>query len=164
MKSRADCDCLCHSGGIVLHVVQCCDGIASLCRRKPIPVQRNLETHLPKNQIDSPPIGGPINCEGCSTLLHGGLSSFRAGGPTSNLPKMRLFGKYAFTSRPADPSTATISAWYRLRSSRPISCQIERALWSASISRSTSTGRNNSWERSIDARRGTGGDVFTLAV
>jgi hypothetical protein len=34
MKSRGDCDCLCHSGGIVLHVVPCCDGIASLLPRK----------------------------------------------------------------------------------------------------------------------------------
>jgi hypothetical protein len=34
MKSRADCDCLCHSRGIVLHVVQCCDGIASLLPKK----------------------------------------------------------------------------------------------------------------------------------
>jgi hypothetical protein len=54
MKSRADCDCLCHSGGIVLHVVQCCDGIAS------------------------PPICRPLNCEGCSTFLHHGLSSFNS--------------------------------------------------------------------------------------
>lgn len=37
MKSRADCECLCHSGGIELHVVQCCDGIASLLPRKADP-------------------------------------------------------------------------------------------------------------------------------
>jgi hypothetical protein len=39
MKSRADCDCLCHSRGIVLHVVQCCDGIASLLPKTPTPVK-----------------------------------------------------------------------------------------------------------------------------
>jgi hypothetical protein len=41
---------------------------------------------------------------------------------------------------------------------------MDRALWSSSISLSTSTVRKTNWERSIDARRGSGGDVFTLAV
>jgi hypothetical protein len=60
------------------------------CLRKPIPVLRNLEMHLPKNQIDSPPIGGPLNCERGSTFLHGGLSSFGAGAPRASYRKSDL--------------------------------------------------------------------------
>jgi hypothetical protein len=41
---------------------------------------------------------------------------------------------------------------------------MDRAQWSSSISLSTSTVRNTNCERSIDARRGSGGDVFTPAV
>lgn len=27
MKSRRDCRCLCHKGGVVMHVIACCDGM-----------------------------------------------------------------------------------------------------------------------------------------
>jgi hypothetical protein len=74
-------------------------------------------------------------------------------GPPRRL-KSRLSG--AVWSRPARPSTAAILAIYKLRSRRPIISQIERALWSSSISLSTSTVRKTSWERSIDERRGWG--------
>jgi hypothetical protein len=48
MKSRADCDCLCHSGGIVLHVVQCCDGIASLLPKKTASRSKERENAPPE--------------------------------------------------------------------------------------------------------------------
>jgi hypothetical protein len=37
MKGRHDCTCLCHKGGIVMHVVACCDGmpLGLLRKRKP---------------------------------------------------------------------------------------------------------------------------------
>src|ERR1700689_5455384 len=72
----------------------------------------------------------------------------------------------AVWSRPACPSTAAILARYKLRSMRPIISQIDRALWSSSIPRSTSTVRKTSCERSIDERRGRGEseDALTLVV
>jgi hypothetical protein len=29
-----DCDCLCHKGGVVLHVVTCCDGMLTRLSRR----------------------------------------------------------------------------------------------------------------------------------
>ena len=34
MKSRRDCTCLCHKGGIVMHVAPCCDGMPTGLLRK----------------------------------------------------------------------------------------------------------------------------------
>ena len=34
MKSKRDCTCLCHKGGIVIHVVACCDGMPAGILRK----------------------------------------------------------------------------------------------------------------------------------
>lgn len=39
----------------------------------------------------------------------------------------------------------------------PTNSQIERALWSSSITFSTSTVRNRIWRRSMEANRGEGG-------
>jgi hypothetical protein len=33
MKSRRDCDCPCHSGGVLLHVVPCCDGFIGYLKK-----------------------------------------------------------------------------------------------------------------------------------
>jgi hypothetical protein len=35
MKNRRDCNCPCHSGGVVVHPVPCCDGILGYLKRKP---------------------------------------------------------------------------------------------------------------------------------
>jgi hypothetical protein len=34
VKSRRDCICLCHKGGIVVHIVACCDGMPAGLIRK----------------------------------------------------------------------------------------------------------------------------------
>jgi len=41
MKSKRDCTCVCHKGGIVIHVVACCDGMSAGILRK----------HKPKKPI-----------------------------------------------------------------------------------------------------------------
>jgi hypothetical protein len=60
---EASCFMLCNAA-MALHL---------FCLGKPIPGQRNLETRLLKNQIDSPPIGEPLNCEGCPMFLQDGV-------------------------------------------------------------------------------------------
>ena len=34
MKSRRDCNCPCHCGGVAVHVVPCCEGILSSLFKK----------------------------------------------------------------------------------------------------------------------------------
>jgi hypothetical protein len=44
LKRSKDCDCVCHKGGVVLHVVQCCEGyVPDQLKPKPDPKPEKLK-------------------------------------------------------------------------------------------------------------------------